>query len=68
MHVVADAVHESVAAVDLAGGLARQDPRLGADVLWGARALLAIDGRWARHMMQSWEGGSSSLRPALALR
>ena len=35
-HVEADAVHENVAAVDLGGGLARQDPRLGADVVWGA--------------------------------
>jgi len=70
VHVVADAVHESVAAVDLAGGLAKQDPKLGADVLWGARALLAIDGRWARHMMEAWSGDSSSLRAseALALR
>ena len=56
VHVVADAVHESVAAVDLAGGLAKQDPKLGADVLWGARALLEIDGRWARHMMSAWAG------------
>ena len=61
VHVVADAVHESVAAVDLAGGLARQDPRLGADVIWGARALLALDGRWARHVMSAWEAGRSSL-------
>jgi hypothetical protein len=61
VHVVADAVHESIAAVDLAGGLARQDARLGADVLWGARALIAIDGRWARHMMEAWEAGASSL-------
>ena len=68
VHVVADAVHESVAAVDLAGGLARQDLQLGADVLWGARALLAIDGRWARHMMGAWEEEGSSLRPALARR
>jgi heme oxygenase-like protein len=68
VHVVADAVHESVAAVDLAGGLAKQDPKLGADVLWGARALLEIDGRWARHMMSSWEDDASSLQPALALR
>ena len=63
VHVVADAVHESIAAVDLAGGLAQQDPRLGADVLWGARALLAIDGRWARHMMQAVGDDESSLRP-----
>ena len=68
VHVVADAVHESVAAVDLAGGLAKQDPRLGADVLWGARALLEIDGRWARHVMSAWGADSSSLRPELALR
>jgi hypothetical protein len=61
VHVVADAVHESIAAVDLAGEPARQDERLGADVLWGARALLAVDGRWARHMMASWEAGESSL-------
>jgi hypothetical protein len=67
VHVVADAVHESVAAVDLGGGLAHQDRRLGADVVWGARALLAVDGRWARHMMGAWESGASSLRPALAL-
>src|SRR6201999_1753425 len=38
-HVVADAVHENVAAVDLAGGLARQQPELAADVLWGAAGL-----------------------------
>jgi len=62
VHVVADAVHESVAAVDLAGGLARQDPRLGADVLWGARALLALEDRWARHLLSAWEADSSSLR------
>jgi hypothetical protein len=68
VHVVADAVHESVAAVDLAGGLARQDPALGADVLWGARALLEIDGDWARHVMSAWEDDASSLRPTLALR
>ena len=49
-------MHESIAAVDLAGGLAKQDPRLGADVLWGAKALLAIDGRWARHMMRGVVG------------
>jgi len=65
VHVVADAVHESVAAVDLAGGLAAQDRRLGADVLWGASALLAIDGIWAQHVMGSWEGDSSSLRGEL---
>jgi Iron-containing redox enzyme len=60
-HVVADAVHENVAAVDLAGGLARQDPRLEPDILWGAAALIELEGRFARHLLESWAAGESSL-------
>lgn len=63
-HVEADAVHEQVAAVDLAGGLARQDPRLGPDILWGARALAMIDARWTLGIVGAWEHGHSSLREA----
>ncbi|HEX5782247.1 MAG TPA: iron-containing redox enzyme family protein, partial [Solirubrobacteraceae bacterium] len=70
-HVVADAVHENVAAVDLAGGLARQAPELAADVLWGAAALIELEGRFATHLLESWAAGRSSLRgpiepPAIA--
>jgi hypothetical protein len=61
-HVEADAVHESVAAVDLAGGLVRQHPELGCDVLWGARALALLEGHWTRHLLEAWEGGRTSLR------
>jgi hypothetical protein len=60
-HVEADAVHESIAAVDLAGGLARQDPALAADILWGARALVVVEGRWAAHALCAWEAGTTSL-------
>jgi hypothetical protein len=60
-HVEADAVHENLAAVDLAGGLARQQPQLARDVLWGARALVDVEARWARHLMSAWEAGESSL-------
>lgn len=60
-HVEADAVHENLAAVDVAGGLTRQEPRLAADVLWGASALLLLDGRWARHLLGRWAAGESSL-------
>jgi heme oxygenase-like protein len=60
-HVVADAVHENVAAVDLAGGLAKQDPRLEPDILWGAAALIELEGRFARRLLESWEAGESSL-------
>jgi heme oxygenase-like protein len=60
-HVEADAVHENLAAVDLAGGLVRLEPALAADVLWGARALVELEGRWARHLLGTWENGRSSL-------
>jgi hypothetical protein len=61
-HVTADSVHEQVAAVDLAGGLARQQPELSGDVLWGARAIVEIDGEWAQAVMGAWSDGRSSLR------
>ncbi|MBV9681724.1 MAG: iron-containing redox enzyme family protein [Solirubrobacterales bacterium] len=60
-HVTADAVHEAIAAVDLAGGLARQDERLGADIVWGARALSHLDARWASHVLRCWGEGRTSL-------
>jgi hypothetical protein len=65
-HVVADAVHENVAAVDLAGGLARQQPALAGDILWGAAALIELEGRFARHLLESWAAGRSSLRRPIA--
>jgi hypothetical protein len=60
-HVAADAVHENIAAVDLAGGLVRQEPALGPDVLWGARALTRIESSWAGHLLACWGRGESSL-------
>ncbi|HEX2234227.1 MAG TPA: iron-containing redox enzyme family protein [Thermoleophilaceae bacterium] len=66
-HVLADAVHENVAAVDLAGGLVAQEPALGPDVLWGARVLSTVEGLWSRHLLARWESGDSSLREPLAV-
>jgi hypothetical protein len=65
-HVEADAVHEAVAAVDLAGGLARQEPALAQDILWGASALVALEGRWAELLTDAWARGASSLRRPVA--
>jgi Iron-containing redox enzyme len=67
-HVEVDAVHENLAAVDLAGGLARQQPGLARDVLWGARALVELDARWSRHVIGAWDADRSSLRIPLADR
>ncbi|PZS07641.1 MAG: hypothetical protein DLM64_14430 [Solirubrobacterales bacterium] len=63
-HVVADAVHENVAAVDLAGGLARQDHDLCASILWGAQALAHVDARWSGHILRCWREGRTSLLQA----
>jgi hypothetical protein len=65
-HVEADAVHENIAAVDLAGGLIRQDPALAKDILFGAAALVQVDARWADHVLGRWSEGSTSLRAPLA--
>jgi hypothetical protein len=64
-HVEADSVHENIAAWDLADGLAKAEPEVAADVLFGARALLQVEARWARHLMDAWEGGGTSLRSPL---
>jgi len=64
-HVTADAIHENIAAVDLAGGLARQQPALVSDILWGAATLVALDANLARHVLGAWEEGVSSLRRRL---
>lgn len=61
-HVEADAVHEAVASVDLAGGFVKAEPHLAGDLLWGARALAAIEARWAAELLGAWEEGRSSLR------
>lgn len=60
-HVEADAVHEQVAAWDLAGGLAAAEPQLAPQIAWGAAALLELEARWARHLLAAWERGESSL-------
>jgi len=60
-HVEADAVHENIAAYDLAGGLARQEPELAEDIVFGARALLHLEARFARHLLDSWEAEQTSL-------
>ncbi|MCR2763119.1 iron-containing redox enzyme family protein [Microbacterium sp. zg.B48] len=66
-HVEADAVHEQIAARDLAGGLGEDRPDLIADIFFGAAACLALDDRVADGMRAAFEGGRSSLRPGAEL-
>ena len=64
-HVEADAVHEQIAGRDLAGGLVEAEPGLLSDVLFGATAVMAVDGMLSSHLLAAWEAGGSSLRTAL---
>ncbi|MCC2660924.1 MAG: hypothetical protein K0R37_1698 [Arthrobacter sp.] len=64
-HVEADAVHEQIAGRDLAGGLVEAEPGLLEDVIFGATAVLAIDGRLSSLIMHAWEHSRSSLRAAV---
>lgn len=63
-HVEADAVHENIAAYDLAGGLARDEPRLTRDIIFGARALLLLEARFATALLDAFQAQKSSLRSA----
>lgn len=64
-HVVADAVHEQIAAHRLAGGLARTEPELGAQIVFGARTVALVDDLFAEHVLGAWGTGRSSLRRRL---
>lgn len=64
-HVEADAVHESIAAWDLADALARDEPQLAGDILFGVQALLALEARWASHLLDAWRRSESSLNAPL---
>jgi hypothetical protein len=64
-HVTADAVHENIAAVDLAGGLVRVEPPLIDDILYGARALVELEARWATMLLDAWQEDRMALHPAV---
>jgi hypothetical protein len=64
-HVEADAVHEQIAAHDLAGALVAAEPALLDDVLFGAAACLFVDGRVGAFLLDAWAAGRSSLQGPL---
>ena len=61
-HIEADAVHEQIAAHDLAGRLALDHPELVDDILVGAAVALAMDAAVVSHLLACWERGATSLR------
>jgi hypothetical protein len=63
-HVEADAVHEQIAARDLAGALTADEPDLLDDVMFGAAACLYVDGLAGTQLLAAWTAGQTSLRGA----
>jgi hypothetical protein len=59
-HVEADAVHEAIAANDLAGSLASQEPALAGDILFGAKAMLVTEARASEALLSSWRSRPSA--------
>jgi hypothetical protein len=64
VHVTADALHEQLAAHDLCGGLAQDEPALLGDILFGAAACLHMEKLFARHLLHCWERNGSALTSA----
>jgi hypothetical protein len=60
-HVEADSIHENIAAYDMAQALALAEPGLAGDILFGARALLALDALWAERLIAAWDSGATAL-------
>ena len=54
-HVEADAIHEHLAARDICGTLADDEPDQAAEILFGAFACLDVEARFATAMLGAWE-------------
>jgi len=61
-HVEADAVHEHVVRIDVVGDLVAREPQLERDVVFGIRALAAVENRLGDRIIASWKQGQTSLR------
>jgi hypothetical protein len=47
----------------MAGALATSEPELADDIVFGARALDAVETSFASSLIDAWTAGRSSLRP-----
>lgn len=62
VHVAADGLHARLAADRLIGGFVAAHPDEAREVLFGAGALMAVERRFADHLISCWEAGISTLR------
>jgi hypothetical protein len=64
VHVEADEHHGALASSRLVGGDPEADGLSTPDILFGAAAMSVLEDRFARHLLDSWARGRSSLRTA----
>lgn len=64
VHVEVDAFHEVLALDELVAGYLQVHPDSGPEIAFGALALDVVESRFARHLLDSFSAGRSSLRPA----
>jgi Iron-containing redox enzyme len=64
-HVEADALHDVIAVNDVAGALSREEPGLAGQILFGARALFAVEERFTECVLDAWSVDESSLHGPL---
>lgn len=63
VHVAADARHGRIALERMVAGFIETEPHLGADLLFGAAAVLLVEERLSRDLLDAWSTGFSSLFP-----
>jgi len=63
VHVTADVRHGRIALERMVAGFAETEPDLGADLLFGAAAVLLVEERFGRDLLDAWSAGRSSLLP-----
>jgi hypothetical protein len=61
VHVAADARHGVIALDRMVAGLINTEPHLGPDLLFGAAAVLMVEERFTRHLLNAWASANSSL-------
>jgi hypothetical protein len=62
-HVVADERHQVVGLHEMAAELARDEPFLAGEIVFGARCLTTLEAMLAEGILAAWAAGESSLRP-----
>ena len=62
VHVAADGFHQELALDEMVSGFVEQYPHEAGEVLFGAKAVMAVERDLTTHLLDTWSAGKSSLR------